>query len=405
MKKVIFIFLGFCITVLAFAESNVQLNKEMYVKENLRLRSEESTSSSIVDVMRIGSKVKIIKLGKEETIDKINSNWVQIEILEGKSKDGKTISKGIKGWCFGGYLAEYVGKYDYIDLTDRDYKIRKIDFKSKSDETAWYKLAGYYFVGSPRTTISDPEEIDTPWGKDYGSFGRGCHSISYNNGIWTHGGDGEAEEFELESVSTDGKTFSMKNKYYSQTWRIDGEYLYIGSTSYYKITGPDCYKRFLKQFIKNYNESIKQFKNTNSGNNELLNKVPFEILKALSAGDIKTYSKYVPKKSNVKLKIGDYQYNSDFSYDDLLNETEEVKAAFAFMKNDFSSHLNELDSIQPNINEFIRTTTVNMKKDFPEADTIVEYIFNKYEEVEFFFKKDKDSLILIGLKEYAVFRP
>ena len=125
MKKVILFFLCFCITFLTFAESNVKLNKEMYVKENLRLRTEETTSSSIIDVMRIGSKIKIIKLGKEEIIDKINSNWVQIEVLDGKSKEGKTITKGTKGWCFGGYLAEYVGKYDYIDLTDRDYKIRK----------------------------------------------------------------------------------------------------------------------------------------------------------------------------------------------------------------------------------------------------------------------------------------
>ena len=81
----------------------------------------------------------------------------------------------------------------------------------------------------------------------------------------------------------------------------------------------------------------------------------------------------------------------------------EVKAAFAFMKDDFSSHLNELDSIQPNINEFLRTTTVAMKQDFPEADIIVEYIIDYYAEVEFFFKKDKDSVIFIGLKEYAGF--
>ncbi len=304
-----------------------------------------------------------------------------------------------------GVLADYVGKYDYIDLTDDEYKVQKIDFKSKLDEAAWNKLAGYYFVGGPRNTIPDPEEINTPWGKDYGNFGLGCHYISYSNGIWTHGGDGEAEAFELESISQDGKSFSMKNKYHTETWRTEGEYLYLGARVFYKITGPDCYKRFLRQFIKNYNESIQTYKNTNFENSDLVKKISFEILKALSSGDIKTYSKYVQKDSNVKLKIGDYRYNTDFSYNDLLNETEEVKNAFAFMKTDFLSHLNELDSIKPNINEFIRTTTADMEKDFPEADILVEYIFNKYEEIEFFFKTERDSVTLIGVKEYAEFRP
>ena len=404
MKKVILFFLCFCITFLTFAESNVKLNKEMYVKENLRLRTEESTSSSIIDVMRIGSKIKIIKLGKEEIIDKINSNWVQIEVLDGKSKEGKTITKGTKGWCFGGYLAEYVGKYDYIDLTDRDYKIRKIDFKSKSDETAWYKLAGYYFFDSPRKIIYEPEEELTPWGRDYIIWDHGCSYISYADGIWGYSCGGDCEEYELESISTDGKTFFMKNKYnYHTSWKIDGEYLYIGSYRYYKFTGPDCYKKFLKKSVRNYNESIKPYQNISYENKVLVSKVSLKILKALSSGNIKTYSKYVPKNSNVKIKIGNYQYNTDFSYNDLLKETEEVKAAFAFMKDDFSSHLNELDSIQPNINEFLRTTTVAMKQDFPEADIIVEYIIDYYAEVEFFFKKDKDSVIFIGLKEYAGF--
>ncbi len=405
MKKLFFLFLLFCISVSAFSETNVKVNKEMYVKENLRLRAQETTSSSIINVMRTGSKVKIIKLGKEETIDNIKSNWVQIEVLNGQTREGETIDKGTKGWCFGGYLADYVGKYDYLDLTDREYKLQKIDFKSILDEAAWKKLAGYYFVGGPRKTISDPQEVDTPWGKDYAGFGLGCHLISYKDGIWTHGGDGEAAIFELVEISKDGNTFKMKNEYYSQTWKIDGEYLYIGSSSYYKITGPDCYKRFLKQFIQDYNESIKQYTNISSETKESIQKTSLEILKALSSGDIKTYAKCVKKNPNVKLTIGDYYENTNFSYNDLLEETEDVRKAFNFMKTDFSSHLGELDSIQPNINEFLRTTTDNMKKNYPEADILVEFIFNRYEEVSFFFKKENDSFILIGIIEYAVFRP
>ena len=36
---------------------------------------------------------------------------------------------------------------------------------------------------------------------------------------------------------------------------------------------------------------------------------------------------------------------------------------------------------------------------------LVEYIFNEYEEIELFFKVDDDKIILVGLKEYAEFRP
>ena len=210
MKKIFCSTGFFFIALFIFAETNMQINKEMYVKENLRLRSEESTASSVVAVMRVGSKVKILELGKEEIIDSIRSNWVKIEVLNGKSKSGDVIKKGTKGWCFGGYLSDYVGRFDYIDLSNRDFKIEKIQFKNESDAAAWEKLAGLYFVGSPHKTISEPKEIDTPWGKDYG-FGLGCHSVSYENGTWIHGGDGEAEEFELESISPDKTVFLMKN--------------------------------------------------------------------------------------------------------------------------------------------------------------------------------------------------
>lgn len=405
MKKRILIILLFCISIfMVFAETNVSLNKEMYVKENLRLRSEENTSSLIVTVMRIGSKVKIVKLGKEETIDAIHSKWVKIEVLDGKTKNGESINKGTVGWCFGGYLADYVGKYDYLDLSDRDFKIQKVDFKNDIDASAWKKLAGYYFVGNPRQTIPEPIEIDTPWGKDYGGLGLGCHSISYKNGIWTHGGDGEAETFELESISKDGNTFMMKNKYYSQVWKIDGDYLYINNSSYYKITGPDCYKKFLREFVKKYNESVQLFNNNNEETKKIEN-AAHEILKALTTGNIKKYSEYTSKDSIVNLKIGDYRGKENFTYKELTEESEDVINAFNFMKSDLSSHLSNIDSVTPNINEFVRTTTEDFKTNYPSANYLVEYIFNKYEEIELFFKVENDKIILVGLKEYAEFRP
>ena len=85
--------------------TNVAVNKIMSCNDNLRLRSEEATSSNVITTMQKGTKVKILKLGKAETIDGINSNWVQVEVLsDAKNKDGKEIKSGTIGWCYGGYL-------------------------------------------------------------------------------------------------------------------------------------------------------------------------------------------------------------------------------------------------------------------------------------------------------------
>ena len=84
---------------------NISPNKTMTVSENLRLRSEEAATSDILTVLQAGTRVKILEVGKAETIDGISSNWVQVEVQSGaKDRDGKTITKGTVGWCFGGYL-------------------------------------------------------------------------------------------------------------------------------------------------------------------------------------------------------------------------------------------------------------------------------------------------------------
>ena len=75
------------------------------------------------------------------------------------------------------------------------------------------------------------------------------------------------------------------------------------------------------------------------------------------------------------------------------------------MKSDLSSHISNIDTVTPNINEFVRTTTDDFKINYPSANYLVEYIFNKYEEIALFFKVENDKIILVGLKEYAVFRP
>lgn len=84
--------------------TNVNINKEMSVKENLKLRSAEATTSTVLNVMAAGTKVKVLELGKAETIDGINSNWVKVEIISGKDRNGNVIKSGTTGWCYGGYL-------------------------------------------------------------------------------------------------------------------------------------------------------------------------------------------------------------------------------------------------------------------------------------------------------------
>ena len=87
--------------------TNVAPSKTMTVKENLKLRSGEAATTSVLAVMSTGTKVKILTIGKQATIDGITSNWVQVEVLAGaKDRDGKPIAAGTTGWCFGGYLGE-----------------------------------------------------------------------------------------------------------------------------------------------------------------------------------------------------------------------------------------------------------------------------------------------------------
>lgn len=87
------------------SSTNVTPNKSMTVRENLKLRSGEATSTQVLTVMSAGTKVKILELGKAETIDGISSNWVKVEVQKGaKDRDGNPIKAGTVGWCYGGYL-------------------------------------------------------------------------------------------------------------------------------------------------------------------------------------------------------------------------------------------------------------------------------------------------------------
>ena len=83
------------------------VGKTATVTENLRLRTDDKTTAEVVTTLAAGTRVKVEAIGKEETIDGITSNWVQVSVLDGaKDKDGNAIEAGTVGWLFGGYLSE-----------------------------------------------------------------------------------------------------------------------------------------------------------------------------------------------------------------------------------------------------------------------------------------------------------
>ena len=54
--------------------------------------------------MQANTCVKILLLGREETIDGITDNWVEVETQFGANDTEEKLIQGEVGWCFGGYL-------------------------------------------------------------------------------------------------------------------------------------------------------------------------------------------------------------------------------------------------------------------------------------------------------------
>ena len=80
------------------------INGVYRAQDNLRLRETGSTSGKAITTMKAGTYVKILSLGKEETIDGITDNWVEVETQFGaKNLEGDFLYEKT-GWCFGGYL-------------------------------------------------------------------------------------------------------------------------------------------------------------------------------------------------------------------------------------------------------------------------------------------------------------
>ena len=83
------------------------IGKTAVVTENLRLRTDDNMTAEVVTTLSAGTCVKVLAHGREDTIDGIASNWVQVRVLGGaKDKDGNAIEAGTKGWLFGDYLSE-----------------------------------------------------------------------------------------------------------------------------------------------------------------------------------------------------------------------------------------------------------------------------------------------------------
>lgn len=65
-----------------------------WTQDRLRLRDSESLNGNIITTLKTDTKLKLLRIGKEDTIDGIISNWVYVKVL----------STGEKGWCFAGYI-------------------------------------------------------------------------------------------------------------------------------------------------------------------------------------------------------------------------------------------------------------------------------------------------------------
>jgi hypothetical protein len=62
---------------------------------NLRLRSRPDTGGTVLVTIPKGTRVKLLEIGKTETVDNISAPWVKVLLEDGR-----------EGWCFSGYLKE-----------------------------------------------------------------------------------------------------------------------------------------------------------------------------------------------------------------------------------------------------------------------------------------------------------
>ena len=87
-------------------ETAPAVGKTADVIENLRRRTDDRTESEVIATLAAGTRVEILAVGREDTIDGIASRWVRVSVLGGaQDRDGKAVAAGTQGWLFGGYLS------------------------------------------------------------------------------------------------------------------------------------------------------------------------------------------------------------------------------------------------------------------------------------------------------------
>lgn len=167
MKKLFLFFLSFSVAVSLFGIDS----SEIYVTENLRMRSEPSLQGEVICTIKAGSKVQIEQFNRNpgtwdyitDEIDGIKSWWLQVSTKEdAKDRDGKLLPLNTKGWVFGGYINQInidegyknewsiVHKFDYsIPLTHKVYLKYKDEeiFLRTLDENDWTSLGTTVYKG------------------------------------------------------------------------------------------------------------------------------------------------------------------------------------------------------------------------------------------------------------------
>ena len=94
MKKLFYVLLTVILSsgIISADEQNIMTH---YTIDNLRLREEDSLSSSVIITLSKHTNLRIIELGKTETIDGITASWTKV-----------LTKTGYEGWCFSGYIKQ-----------------------------------------------------------------------------------------------------------------------------------------------------------------------------------------------------------------------------------------------------------------------------------------------------------
>lgn len=102
-----------------YAKSKIGLYNDVSSSKDFLLETQSYNDKKHAIILRAGSKVKILAVGREDTIGGIKSNWVTVEVQRNAyDKDGNKIPYGVIGKCFAvpftetestTYKADYAG--------------------------------------------------------------------------------------------------------------------------------------------------------------------------------------------------------------------------------------------------------------------------------------------------------